>query len=140
MPNVLLRKGLFVAIVEFAEDINKTKGLRINVQNSANNLNLSSVKEIHLYRIIQETINNSIKHAKATVFNINIFVVNENLQIELSDNGKGFDYRLVLKEGTGSGLRNILSRVEILNGEMFLDTKPGAGVIYTISVPLKADK
>ncbi len=56
--------------------------------------------------------------------------------INVYDDGKGFDYVNVLKDNSGIGLRSILSRVELLEGNVFLNTQKGKGVEYTIEIPI----
>ncbi len=136
MPSVLIRKGLLLAIEEFAGNINSTNALKVVTDFTTEKFKISSEKEIHIYRIIQEVMNNALKYSQAATFTIRLIVEKKILHLQMSDDGNGFDYKKELNEGLGLGLKSILSRVEILDGEMYLETKPGKGVLYIINIPL----
>lgn len=135
MPNILIRKGLVVAIDNFAQRINKTNTLSIKTF-FAEDISLDEEKEVHIYRIFQEGVHNTLRHATATEFEISIEKKESTLHLTMADNGKGFDYEAMSIENVGFGLKNISSRVDVLKGDIFLDTKPGTGVKYTIIIPL----
>jgi two-component system NarL family sensor kinase len=67
MPNALVRKGLIIALKQFADDINNTGKINISVTSTSNELNVAKEDEIHIYRIVQEAIHNTIKHARPNV-------------------------------------------------------------------------
>jgi signal transduction histidine kinase len=90
---------------------------------------------IHLYRMVQEIVNNAIKHSGASLLKIELFPKQDKLIIIIADNGKGFDSETIKKESTGFGLKNILSRVDILKGDLYLAAQPGKGTTYTIEIP-----
>jgi signal transduction histidine kinase len=135
MPTALSRKGLEAAINEFSEAINRTDRLHITTSFFTDTFYLTKEKEIHLYRIIQEIINNTIKHSYATEAIINISSKKNRLILEIRDNGGGFDYPDIIKNNSGAGLRNILSRVEIMNGTIYIDTAQKKGVQFTVEIP-----
>ncbi len=134
MPSVLLRKGLVTAIQEYVSHISLSGKMQISCSANTATLLLDNNSEIHLYRIVQEIINNSIKHAGASHINISIQQTTI-LTITISDDGKGFSY-VAAANKQGFGLRNIASRAEILNGTLYFDSAPGKGVTYTIEIPL----
>jgi PAS domain S-box-containing protein len=88
--------------------------------------------KLNIYRIIQEQLNNIIKHAAAS--NVDIAInVNENiLNILVSDDGKGFDSD---KKRDGTGLYNIMNRIQSFNGEITIETSPGNGCILKVEIP-----
>ncbi|CAM1354744.1 tetratricopeptide repeat-containing sensor histidine kinase [Tenacibaculum ascidiaceicola] len=86
----------------------------------------------NIYRILQETLQNCIKHAKATHVQLNIYKENTNLIIEVKDNGIGFDST---KKNNGIGLKNIHSRTEKLKGTIEIISKLGDGTSLKISIP-----
>lgn len=135
VPSVLIRNGLVKALNNFIENINETGKMLITAE--YNSLaKFPAEYEIHIYRMIQEIIHNSVKHSGATICSL-LFKLEENkLKIFFSDNGKGFDHSQLSKRNPGFGLQNILSRTEIMEGELFIDTKPGHGVNYIIEIPL----
>jgi len=135
VPNVLIRNGLIKALDNYIENINQTGKLLINVDYD-NFKRLPAESEVHVYRMIQEIIHNTIKHSGATVCSLLFKLEQQKLKISFSDNGKGFDYEKLSKTNLGFGLQNILSRTEIMEGELFIDTKPGHGVNYLIEIPI----
>lgn len=134
VPKTLLKYGLIEAIKQFAEDINKTGTLHIGTTFHIDATGLSPENEVHIYRIVVETVNNTIKHANASEFNI-VLERKKKLSITLGDNGKGFNYHAMTNDKFGTGLKSMLSRVNLLGGDIFIDTKPGKGVIFTIEIP-----
>ncbi|MEP7376065.1 MAG: ATP-binding protein [Chitinophagaceae bacterium] len=135
MPNVLLRKGLVTAIREFVDKLNEVQPLRISY--NVNEIVLFTQEtEIHLYRIVQELIHNTLRHAKAQTLDISIDMVNSKLILKTTDNGQGFDSNIG-RQGRGFGLSSIMSRVELLHGDVYLDSAPGKGTAYTIEIPLQ---
>ena len=94
---------------------------------------LSKEKESILYRILQENINNVIKHAKATTLSISIHHTDTETAVTVEDDGIGFD-RSNLKND-GIGLSNIQSRVNFLGGDIEFDSRPGAGTLVSMHIP-----
>jgi len=135
MPSILLRKGLISAIREFANYISDRNSLQIQVD--ANEIkDLSEQKTVNLYRILQEVVHNTIKHSKATVLQIHIRQQKENIHISTHDNGVGFDYDKSLAAEGGIGLRSLKSRVEIMNGKLFVESRKNKGTSYIFQIPL----
>jgi len=87
---------------------------------------LDPTTEIIVYRIIQELLNNIVKHAQATEALVQVMRQDDQLSITVEDNGKGFDPDSV-SATHGAGLNNVRSRVDYLKGEMDLRSEPGKG-------------
>jgi signal transduction histidine kinase len=134
MPSALIRKGLIVAIKEFADYIMKSHALQIEIR-ATEPLNLPEQKAVSLYRIIQEVIHNTLKHAKASQLAIELHKEKNKLVLKTQDDGIGFNPD-ALGANTGLGLRSLLSRTEIMNGTMYLDSKAGDGTSFTFEIPL----
>ncbi len=133
MPQALIRKGLIMAINEFISDLeNKTP---ITISFRYEDLNIPETSEIHLYRMIQEIINNAIKHSEASKLNIHLFKKNNKLVVSVKDDGKGFSTAEVAETSRGLGLKNILSRVDVLQGDIYLTSDSTNGTSYTIEIP-----
>ncbi len=94
-------------------------------------------KPIILFRMIQEIINNIIKHAAANQINFKATHKNNNIIIEIKDNGKGFDKN---KMTAGSGLNNLLSRSAMINAKIDINSQPGEGTQIIISIHDEADE
>jgi two-component system, NarL family, sensor kinase len=135
MPNTLLRKGLKTAIEEFID--NSQAAYRINTKFICEQeLQLDQNKEINLYRIVQEVMHNTIKHAKASMLIIKISVQDNRLFLMTADNGVGFDYFSKIRDNMGLGLRNLQSRTEVMGGDFTCNSEAGKGTAYTIEIPL----
>lgn len=89
--------------------------------------------KINLYRMIQETLQNAIKHSGGNNFFVNFDRKDDTLIVEMGDDGKGFNLE---KERKGIGMRNISSRVSKLNGKWFVDSEPNKGTKITLEIPL----
>jgi signal transduction histidine kinase/cytochrome c-type biogenesis protein CcmH/NrfG len=134
MPNALLKSGLATAVREFLNKISHTGKLKIELEISGLNERLESMMENILFRVVQETVNNIIKHSGATIVNIQIIRYEKELSMMIEDNGVGFDPSL---SSSGIGLKNIRSRIEFLNGTVNFDSSPGKGATIIIEVPVK---
>jgi two-component system, NarL family, sensor kinase len=134
MPNTLVRKGLQKAITEFIDNNRNAYGLEIRFI-CEQDLHLNQQKEVNIYRIIQEILHNTIKHAQASLLIIKIVTEGDRLLLMTADNGKGFDYFAKGKDNPGLGLRNLQSRTEVMGGELTCQSEPGKGTSYTIEIP-----
>lgn len=137
MPAALIRKGLFKALEELASFINKNNKMQVTlfVPPVEKNL-LTEEASINIYRIVQEIVHNTLKHANATELKIQVTLENGNLYLCTIDNGVGFDYDGVIKEHSGLGIRSIEGRVDLLAGDIDVQSKPGKGTAFTIQIPL----
>jgi len=91
--------------------------------------------ELMLYRITQELLNNTLKHANAQEVNIRLVYENNWLKLYYNDDGQGFDYE---KASRGLGISNIESRVALLNGHIEWHTAPNAGTSATVEIPFRS--
>ena len=109
------------------------ENLRVNLYTEGLNDNLASPTKNMLYRIIQESINNAIKHSKASTLDINVVSDDDGITATVEDNGIGFDTN-DKKHRSGVGLNNIQSRLEYINGTMEINSEPGRGTCMIIYV------
>lgn len=114
VPPSLENFNLLEAVEEYCEQSDASHLQKITFQHLGDALNMSKKEEINIFRIIQELVTNSIKHAEATKIDIQISCRNKTIQITVEDNGKGFDTNTI--EGKGIGLKNIQSRIDYLHG------------------------
>jgi two-component system, NarL family, sensor kinase len=135
LPNVLIRMGLIEGIRDIAKDINRSNKLLVEYKVTLHST-LSTDFTIHVYRIIMEIIANTIKHANAKKLSIVIKERNQVLVLQTRDDGKGYDASRIFIHGSGLGLKNMLSRVELLDGEIFIDTALETGTTYEIEIPI----
>lgn len=136
MPNALLKKGLINAVKEFTQQIDSSV-LSINLQSEGLNMPLDSITETILYRVIQESVNNTIKHAAASELDISINNDAGEIDVLIEDNGKGFDITKMDNNENGLGIQNICSRILFLKGTVDWDSSPGNGTVVVIHVPAK---
>lgn len=137
MPNALLNKGLVGAIREFTQQIDK-KVININLHTEGLDKPLNDMVETILYRVIQESVNNTIKHAGANQLDISIHNTDAGISLLIEDNGKGFDTSKILvnqASNTGLGLQNIQNRIAFLHGTVEWDSSVGNGTVVTIFIP-----
>lgn len=131
LPPSLDKLGLFFALEELSNWVNKADQLKIVCWKSGEQFRFDNKKELAVFRIVQELLNNAIKHSEATNIYINTrFSPNNNLMISITDNGKGFN--LEEKVNTGLGLKNLESRTQIIGARFKMKSKPGKGTTAII--------
>lgn len=135
-PALLSEKGLIEALKNLSDLVNKTNHLQMQLESFGFATDLDSLTEHTLYRAIQELLNNVIKHAKASLFTVQLIKSEKEVTLMVEDNGRGFN---INEAGTnnGGGISNIKSRVENLNGSMHVDSLIDRGTIVSIVIPLK---
>ncbi len=124
MPEQLVNEGLAVALQEYTTRLSKTTGIEVFLSTFGLEKRLNQAIEVNLYRIIQEWINNVIKHSGARKLTIQLAGFENEINILIEDNGPGFEKEKLLKS-SGRGWKNIQSRLEAINGILQIDTQPG---------------
>jgi signal transduction histidine kinase len=138
MPQALVKYGLKDALSDFCNNLSSNRSINILFHYYGNEKRLSSSFEISIYRIVQELINNAIKHSKAKEIIVQLILDDNRLNISVQDNGIGFDISLI-KTVKSAGLANIYARVESNEGLIDIYSKPGEGTEITIDFPLKEE-
>jgi len=131
----LVKFGLVSALEQMVKTIEDAGKIKIKMLVHGLPKRLDNAVEIPLYRIIQELMNNILKHSKATVVTIQLNRSENNLNIVVEDNGMGFDVAGGIAK-SGMGLKNIESRVRQLNGQVYFDSKSGRGTTVIIDLPV----
>ena len=125
--------GLIDSIEDLVDNINVTKKVHVLFKhNGIDEKNFDENQKLTLFRIVQEALNNVIKHSDATNTAIELSNRKNLVQLRIKDNGKGFDSRNVKK---GSGLNNIRNRVYLLSGKLTVETQPGKGCTLVVELP-----
>lgn len=137
MPATLSKLGLVAALKNLTNSISSYSGLQISFSAHDFTERLEEQKEISIYRIILELINNVVKHAAATRAIVQLVKHPDSINISVEDNGKGFDYQKALQDKKGIGLGNVLSRVDYMKGTIDIDAVPGRGTMILIDIPWK---
>ncbi len=136
---VLMKFGLVAALKDLKATVEATGQLNMNFLEIGLQERLDYEYEINIYRIIQELITNTLKHAKASEMTIQLYRKDDRLSIVVEDDGIGFNQKEKQKEG-GMGIANIDSRVQRFEGEMNIDSGKGAGTTITIDLPINSEK
>lgn len=131
-PPVLDEEGLVQAIRSRLESVEARAGIEVSLQVDGEP-RLSKAIETEVYRVVQEALNNILKHAHATLVAVKIKSDRSRIQVTIQDNGKGFDPTVIDKSGT-LGLRNIRERIHRIGGTFRLETAPGRGTSVHIEV------
>ena len=138
MPGLLTKLGFFEAVEDLFENIHDSGELQALVEIEGEQERFTENKEIMLYRIVQELVNNALKHAKAKKIKLKIDIGPDNLHLVFADDGQGFEVEKVLGSDSESlGLKSIQSRINFLNGKVSIESKPGEGTKYSMIVPVK---
>lgn len=131
-PSILKSFSLKEAVREFVSEVGASSGIKISFQYFGQTGRLPVKKETVIYRMIQEMVNNIVKHSQATEALIQINMHNEEIVVEVEDNGKGFD---TSRTHQGLGLNTIHSRVNYLNAEIETESSD-VGTSYTVHIPI----
>lgn len=133
--DVLVRNGLLSALNFLKENVSKINKVNMSVLAFGLEERFESIIEVALYHILQEMINNILKHSQATEVIVQLNYYEKKLNIVVEDNGVGFDVNEA-KEKKGMGLKNIESRVRKLNGRLSIDSGKGSGTTMILDIPL----
>jgi two-component system, NarL family, sensor kinase len=127
MPETLVRFGLDTALKDFCNDISQSGALTVNYQSiGLEGTVIEQTTSITLYRIVQELLNNTMKHAKASSAIVQLNKSNDILSVTVEDNGRGFDTG-ILKAAKGIGWVNIKNRIDFLKGTLDITSREGEG-------------
>lgn len=127
LPPVLEKFGLYAAIEELCVEFNSNKETVAQLSCLVELDKIETEKQLHIFRILQELMNNSLKHGSAKLININFEKIENKIQCTYTDNGVGFD-KSDLKYRKGLGMKNIESRVSFINGALEVNSSKGNGI------------
>jgi signal transduction histidine kinase len=134
MPEALVKFGLNTALKDFCHDINQAGHLQVSYQSiGISETVFDQTVAITIYRIVQELLNNAMKHASAKTAIVQVSKINEVTTITVEDDGKGFDPG-ILKAGKGIGWSNIESRIRYLKGKTDIQSETGKGTSIHIEI------
>jgi signal transduction histidine kinase len=134
MPRTLEEGGLVPALNELASKVTASGVLKVNLHiHDIDKFILEKQSQFNIYRIIQEAVNNILKHANASEINIQMIGQEDHITIMIEDDGKGFTPG---EKSTGRGLKNIVTRSLWLKGSLNIDSTPGKGTTITTEIPV----
>lgn len=137
LPRELEKDGLAAAVESFVERINETSMLKVKFSNTAKVKHFDNLKAMLVFRVIQEITTNAIKHSGASLIDIGIAKRGNHFILEIRDDGHGFDFEQALQKKKSSGLKNIQSRLDLLNGTLMVQSSVDKGTHYYINIPLR---
>lgn len=137
-PRDLDDLGLSPACRNLCTEFQSRTGITVQHEVSSLPTRLGLATELHLFRIVQEALNNIAKHAQATRVALSIIPRGKSIELKIEDNGCGFDPHQRRADPTnahGLGLPNMAERARILGGEFTLQSTPGRGTCILVRVP-----
>lgn len=133
IPPALDFFGLAAALEDLCSQVS-TATLNVEFQAQGPMPELPRETALAVYRVVQELINNTISHARATLVTLSLQTIDDTLRLSYQDNGQGYDHDQ--KSRTGLGLRNIDSRINMIRGHITTETSYGKGVHILLDIPL----
>ena len=134
MPETLNHYGLKTALEDFCTQVSPVGQAALGLQFFGDEIRYTKEVELTMYRIVQELVNNALKHSEATQINVQLFSEPKRLFAQVTDNGKGFDTARVERELKGKGIENIRDRVTAMNGKFDIWSQPGQGTEITVEM------
>jgi two-component system NarL family sensor kinase len=128
------QSGLYEVTEHELQRINRAGLMNTTLEKRGEAANIEDHKKLIIFRMIQESLHNIIKHSGATFITVNFEYKKEQLIISIADNGKGFDKSLLFHKD-GLGLQNIFNRALLIGGHAMIDSTPGEGTIIIITSP-----
>jgi signal transduction histidine kinase len=137
-PMSLDEIGLVPALRQYAEKVKTRHGIRVEVKTRGRERRFPVSLETALYRIVQEALTNTWKHARATKASVTVSFDPRRCDIQIADDGVGFDLAAVGANGQGEhlGIAGIRERAEMIGGTLRIASAPGAGTTVIVSVPV----
>ncbi len=133
-PSSLKFVGFKNTVKELANNISEQTSLNLDFNSHNFPENLPEDVSTQLYRVVQEGLNNILKHSKATQVDIQLMLLEDSLSISIEDDGIGFESR---KDKPGLGLKNMQSRVQQIGGNLSIDSSATQGTLILITIPYK---
>lgn len=136
VPPSLENSDFNLSIQNFLEKITSAAAIRYSFSSNYESKSLTPDFEINVFRIIQELVNNSIKHAGCSLISLDLVRKNKNLHLNYSDNGRGLKVSDQTGGKKGLGFSNIKSRTQVMGGKLSIETENHTGFICNIVIPI----
>ncbi|HET9099708.1 MAG TPA: PAS domain S-box protein [Acidobacteriaceae bacterium] len=134
-PSVITDFGLGVALEEFCEEFEKSRGIQVWFEGPPGDERLKGMVATCLYRVAQESLRNAVVHGHATEIRVDLRIASDEIQLTVKDNGVGFTAD-PFQNRTGLGVVSMRERVGLLNGTLSITSQPGEGCQVSATVPL----
>ncbi len=138
-PSVLDELGFISAVRWYTKDFEDRTGIRLNLNIEQNAESLTDDQKAMLYRVVQESLTNIVKHSQAKSVNIDTTMTERTLTMRIQDNGKGIPPEILSSDGrngTGLGILGMRERVRIAKGKFVIDSQRGVGTTIHVQIPL----
>src|SRR5690606_39201197 len=135
-PATLERLGPTAAIRNMVDEVDANTSIFFTHEIDDIDALLSKEASLHLYRIIQEVLNNMVKHAEAKVASVTIEKRNDAIETVISDNGKGFDNSEKMKSSESLGMKTLLERAKILHSKIDIKSQIDKGTAIRLTIPI----
>ncbi len=137
-PKLLDEQGLKASLNILVKKFSEESGIKGSIDVTGFEKRIDKKLELTFYRLVQESINNILKHSQASEFNIQLISKNNTIKLIVSDNGIGFDMNLSgnAKYLSGFGLLNMQERVQSYNGKIKINSSLGNGTIIFVEIPV----
>ena len=130
----VITKGLVASVKKEVDYICKATGMHCDVLVTGDYYSLDDEKELIVFRMVQESIANVVKHAGATCMDVKMHYEPEHFTVTITDNGKGFNTTAPAGESSGIGLMNMQNRARFINGTLHIRSASGSGTEVILSV------
>lgn len=130
-------KSLVDSVAALIETVQSSGRLRIHFDHAAFADHLTIDQTLAIYRIVQEQLNNIIKHARATTVAVSLSQTKSGTLLSIRDNGQGFD---PLAQRNGIGLNNMVSRARVFEGDVKITSEKGKGCLVEVSLPVEFEE
>ncbi len=136
MPAVLSEFGLIMTLSKITRELGENTGMQIDFENKSIHESFDKKLEVYIYRIVQETFSNIVKHARATRVSLSFVEKGNHIELRICDNGKGFllNQAVLMK---GNGISNIKERLNLLGGKLDISSEPGKGSCIFCIIPIQ---
>jgi signal transduction histidine kinase len=134
MPKAIQDYGLELAAESLTNHLRNSQDIDVYFYSNLNGVDLPDKVQINLYRILQEAINNAIKHGKPKKIEVQLVYSEGEVLLTIEDNGKGFDLNEI--DVNGLGIRSIKTRVGAMSANLDIVSNKGRGTIVSVVVPI----
>ncbi len=135
-PMALDDLGLIPTLRKYLETTQEyNKGIKLSFESKGNEVRLPGNYETAIFRLVQEAITNAVRHGKASEIEVKVEWLKTHVNMIVKDNGTGFDQSIVKNQSFG--LLGMKERIELVNGEFFINSSPGNGAMLMFQIPLE---
>jgi signal transduction histidine kinase len=133
-PTVLDHLGLLAALAQFCENVTEKSGLQVELTTLGKIEPLAEDMQIAIYRIVQEAVNNSVRHAQACRIEVLLERRGEDIVMVIEDDGAGFDPTQLGRNGR-LGILGMRERADMFGGRLDIESQPGGGTSIIVKIP-----